>query len=181
MRREIAFSGGGGNICHLNNLKIDAFKNCPHHSFIELGSIVPLCLVSFFFMATENVPIRLTEGDTTWVSEVTLYCMQPWKASTRWIIHLQDPVLSIAAIFSMLFLKNCGGLERTLSLPLSLFYFFPHTFFQVALWNHEHKYNVWPKVTCGGCMAHLLLEKEYCRWDDRSMDRLFPGLILSQL
>lgn len=50
--------------------------------------------------------------------------------------------------------------------------FFPHTFFQVVLWNYEHKNNVWPGVTCGGCMAYLLLEKEYGRWDDRSMDRL---------
>lgn len=50
--------------------------------------------------------------------------------------------------------------------------FFPHTFFQVALWSCEHKDNVWPGVSSGGCMVYLLLEKEYCKWDDRSMDRL---------
>jgi len=122
-------------------------------------------------MATENVPIRLMEGDKTQVSEVMLYGTQLWKTNTRRITLLQDPVLSITAIFCMLSVKNHNSLEWTLPPPFSLFHFFPQTFLEVALWSQERKDNVWPGLTCGGCMVCVLLEKEYWRWNGRSMDR----------
>lgn len=85
--------------------KIYVFENCPHHSVIELRSIVPFAWWVSSSWQLRMCPSGSQKGDTTQASEVTLYSVQPWKANTRRFICFQDPVWSIAAILSML-LKN---------------------------------------------------------------------------